>query len=936
MSFSPQQFIAKWSEATLKERSAAQSHFNDLCRMLGEQTPADADPHGDWYTFEKGADKTSGGSGFADVWLRGHFAWEYKGNHANLNAAYQQLLQYREALENPPLLVVCDLNRFEIHTNFTNTVKKVYAFDLDELAAPDNLAVLRALFTDPERLRPTVTRASVTEAAAEHVGALALSLQARSIEPHRAAHFLVQILFCLFAEDVGLLPKEIFSKLIRLSLRHPDAFVTQVEQLFTAMREGGFAAYEEILHFNGGLFAEIDVVPLSKDELDVLARASVLDWSSIEPAIIGTLFERSLDPARRAQLGAHYTSRADIERVVYPVVIAPLRRRWDDVRVAAEQIAEARRAALESGNIRARRQQEGNLATLLFKFQEELAHVRVLDPACGSGNFLYVALAALKDLEKEVVAYGTANGLSMLLPRVGPGQLYGLEISDYARELTQVVVWIGYLQWMTANGFQANRDPVLEPLETIRLQDSLLDRSDPEHPKEAVWPEADFIIGNPPFLGGKRIRAELGDMYVDNLFTVFDGSVPHEADLVCYFYEKAREQIAAKRTKRAGLLATNSIRAGANREVLKRIKESGDIFMAWDDEPWVLDGAAVRISIVAFDDGSELTRTLDGNPIPVINTDLTAGADITRANRLPENFGIAFMGDTKGGPFDITDDIARQMMSAPLNPNGHPNSDVVVPWVNGMDLTRRPRGMWIIDFGIDMPEEHAALYETPFEYVKQHVRPERAKNRRETYRERWWIHVEARPGLRQAIKGLSRFICTPRVATYRSFVWVSSQTIPDSRIFAFARQDDYFFGMLHSRVHNVWSLRLASWHGVGNDPTYNTSSCFETFPFPWAPGTEPTDDPRVQAIAEAAQALNEVREAWLNPPDASEAVLKTRTLTNLYNARPTWLAQAHTRLDRAVWTAYGWDDPDPSAVDEETILTRLLALNLERAHSTKR
>jgi type II restriction/modification system DNA methylase subunit YeeA len=672
-------------------------------------------------------------------------------------------------------------------------------------------------------------------------------------------------------------------------------------------------------------------VPLAKAEIEVLVRASRLDWSSIEPAIIGTLFERSLDPKRRSQIGAHYTSRTDIERVVYPVVIEPLRRRWAEVRTEAEPIVAARASAMQAGNMRLRRNREDDLAKLLFAFQEELAQVRVLDPACGSGNFLYVALSALKDLEKEIVAYGTANGLPGFLPRVGPRQLYGLEIDEYARELTQVVVWIGFLQWMTVNGFQPNYNPVLEPLDTIRLQDSLLDLSDPEHPKEAVWPEAEYIVGNPPFLGGKLQRTQLGDDYVDDLFEAFEGDVSHEADLCCYFFEKARQRIAAGKTKRAGLLATNSIRGGANRESLMRIKQTGDIYMAWDDEEWTLDGAAVRISIVGFDDGSDRTRTLDGLAVATINSDLTASVDITKATRLDGNLGIAFMGDTKGGPFDITNDVAVLMLNAPLNPNGRSNTDVVVPWVNGMDIVRRPRGMWIIDFGVDMPEERAAMYEMPFEYVKQHVQPLRQQNKRSSYRERWWIHVEARPGMRAALSCYSRFIGTPTVAKHRIFPWFGGSTLPDHQIIVFAREDDYLFGVLHSRAHELWSLRMGTWLGKGNDPRYTPTTTFETFPFPWAPGTEPVDDPRVVEIGEATKALNEAREAWLNPPDASEAELKKRTLTNLYNARPTWLAQAHARLDRAVWAAYGWDDPDPAAVDDETILTRLLALNGERA-----
>jgi hypothetical protein len=673
----------KWQGVTLKERSASQSHFNDLCHMLGVPTPTDADPTGSFYTFERGAEKTDGGAGWADVWFRGHFAWEYKGQHANLKKAYDQLLQYREDLENPPLLVVCDLDHFEIHTNFTGTVKKVHAFSLADLDQPEHLAVLKTLWTDPNRLRPDTTPEAVTKEAAERFGHLSASLQARGVEPHRAAHFLVQLLFCLFAEDVGLLPKGLFTDLLARSVRQPDRFSSRIEDLLTAMRDGGDFGAVALDRFNGGLFAEIAVEPLTADELSALAEAGRLDWASVEPAIFGTLFERSLDPTQRAPLGAHYTGRADIARVVEPVVLDPLRRRWAEVKERAEGLrVQWESASATATRERKRRSRTDTVATsraafanTLFAFQEELAAVRVLDPACGSGNFLYVALAGLKDLEKEVVTYGAANGLPAMLPRVGPAQLSGLEINEYARELTQVVVWIGYLQWMTANGFQVNRDPVLEPLETIRLQDALLDRSDPDHPKEAVWPEADFIIGNPPFLGGNRIRQELGNDYVEALFQVYRGRVPAFSDLCCYWFEQARAAISAGETNRAGLLATNSIRGGVNREVLQRIKETGDIFLAWSDEPWVLNGAAVRISIVGFDDGSDPKHVLDGHIVSGIHADLTSNVDLTPAQPLAENKGIAWYGSQQKGSFDITPELARQFLDAPT-PFGRSNSDV--------------------------------------------------------------------------------------------------------------------------------------------------------------------------------------------------------------------------------------------------------------------
>jgi hypothetical protein len=321
------EFQAKWRGSQLKERSAAQEHFLDLCRMLGMPTPAEADKTGAFYTFEKGATKTAGGQGFADIWWEGRFAWEYKGHRADLKAAYQQLLQYREDLGNPPLLVVCDLDRFEVHTNFTGTKKEIHAFSVADLDKPETLAILRAVFGDPEALRPGQTAEDVTVEAAARFGQLAAGLHSRGVEPHRAAHFLVQLLFCLFAEDVGLLTRGIFTNLLTLGAKRPDAFTSQVAVLLAAMRDGGAFGVEWIARFNGELFATIDPAPLTAGELAALRDAAALDWGAVEPAIFGTLFERSLDPSKRSQLGAHYTGRPDIERVVEPVVMTPLRRR---------------------------------------------------------------------------------------------------------------------------------------------------------------------------------------------------------------------------------------------------------------------------------------------------------------------------------------------------------------------------------------------------------------------------------------------------------------------------------------------------------------------------------------------------------------------------------------------------------------------------------
>jgi type II restriction/modification system DNA methylase subunit YeeA len=901
------------------ERAAAQEHFIDLCRMLGQPTPNEADPTGEWYAFEKGAGKAAGGDGFADVWMRDHFAWEYKGKRKDLAAAYHQLNEYREALDNPPLLVVCDLDRFEVHTNFTGTATQVHRFNLADLAAnPERpLRILRALFSDPESLRPTRAREELTEQAAQHFAALATALRSRGHAPRAVAHFLDRLLFTMFAEDAGLLPKGLLARLADATRRDPDAFASGLGQLFGTMAAGGgLFGVEPIPWFNGGLFEDARVLPLTADEIETVRGVAHLDWSQIEPAIFGTLFERGLDPAQRAQLGAHYTDRAAILKLVEPVLMAPLRRDYAAMQARVTQLV------LSGKKVTARTPPDQDPARVFRAFLDRLRAIRVLDPACGSGNFLYVALQLLKDLERDAIFWG-----SLVLqqpaefPQIGPANLLGLEINPYAAELARVTIWIGELQWMLANGFSYRRDPILQPLDAIREQDALLDRSDPDHPREAEWPDADVVIGNPPFLGGKLLRGGLGDAYVEQLFAVYRERVPPEADFCAYWHEKARAQIAGGRLKRAGLLATQGIRGGASRRVLERINTSGAIFFAYADEPWVLSGAAVHISFIGQDDGSEVQRTLGGRAVAEINANLTAGLDLTRARLIAENHGLAFMGDTKGGAFEIDEATARRLLAVP-NPDGRSNADVVRPWVNGLDVTRRPRHMWIVDFGVDLPIAEAALYEAPFELVRRRVQAMRAANKREAYAERWWLHVEPRPGMRAALAGLRRYIATPTTSKHRLFVWFEARVLPHNALIVFARDDDATFGVLHSRVHERWARGTGTQlREVESGFRYTPTTCFETFPFP-----HPSEAQR-SAIAGAARELDRLREGWLHPPGRSEGELQHRTLTNLYNQRPTWLQDAHARLDAAVLDAYGW----PADLPDDQLLARLLEENLSRA-----
>jgi type II restriction/modification system DNA methylase subunit YeeA len=1033
----PAEFKKKWARYSGKETAASQEHFNDLCALLGHPTPATADPTGnESFCFQKRvvkdeelfalqevgriAEEPNGyrERGFADVWKRGFFAWEYKGKKKNLDAAYQQLLRYRESLLNPPLLVVCDFDRYVIRTNFTGTVQETHEFKNANIDDPQILRLLRAVFTNPDFLKPQRTTAEVTEKLAAQIGEVARSLQEReSIElanaktrqEHtvaqrknlRIARFLNRIVFCFFAEDTGLLPPRIVADIFKAGVDDPEHFSETLEDLFSTMATGGRFGKDKIKHFNGHLFEEATVFQLNEKEIGALAVAAEADWQFIQPSIMGTLFERALERAQRSQIGAHYTSEEDILTLVEPVLMAPLRREWRDIK---RELAKA--FARGEGSTSDRNK--------LLAFQKQIATVTVLDPACGSGNFLYVAIKLLLDLEKEVIAFATQLGFT-LQPRVSVQQLKAIEINPYAFELAQVSVQIGYLQWRRDNGFDNEREPVLQVLDRFENKDALVKeifRKSPTDLREARaeehivplgsdqveiasasdelraiskdkkrktsgevrvyhergWPEADVIVGNPPFLGDKLMRRELGDEYVESLRNIYSDRIPAQSDLCCYWFEKARELIVDKRCDRAGLLATQNIRGGASRAVLDRIKASGEIFFAVSDRDWILDGANVHVSMVGFDDGSQTIRTLDGSSVSRINANLTSSCDLTIAHRLGANSELGFIGNCKGGPFDIDDDEALKLLLAAGNPHGLPNSDVVRPVMNSEDVYGRGEPRWIID-NADSTLEAAALYEAPHRLVVQRVKPKRDKNRDKWLRENWWRPQRMRAEMRRNIAPLNRFIVTATTSKHRIFLWLKPPTLPDHKLVVFARDDDYFFGVLHSRHHELWAQAVGTQlRERESGLNYNVQSSFETFVFP-----DPSEQQKIE-ISTAAKELNELRENWLNPPewtttrvlefagavdgpwsrfvtnpdargigtvryprlesrdDECAKELAKRTLTHLYNERPAWLANAHAKLDAAVAVAYGFDVD----LTDEQILEKLLALNLERAALEKK
>jgi type II restriction/modification system DNA methylase subunit YeeA len=868
------------------------------------------------------------------------------------------------------------MQEVRVHTNFTNTIAQQHVIPLAELRSVEARTLLRNCFLHPEQLLPTQTRESVTAEAAARFANIALGLRQRYDE-RRVAHFINKLVFCLFAEDIELLPDRIFADVLDESVKRPVDFEPMLRDLFRAManRNGRFGTVA-IPWFNGGLFDDDDVLPLGILAVRDLTTTARLDWKAIDPTIFGTLFESGLDDKKRAEMaslfdapdsedhtqpqlfnapaadrgvGIHYTDEATIMKIIEPVVVVPLRREWErikaEIREAEERRARARTPAENSKLLAKARGLYGDFRTSLGRY-------RVLDPACGSGNFLALSLRTLKDFDLAVLDDAAAMGLPPDNFRVGPEAMVGIEINSYAAELARLTVWITELQWQLRKGFGLTRRPILDKLDGIVRADALITQSG----NDSAWPDADVMVGNPPFLGGKLMRKSLGDAYVNRLFAAFAGRVPAAADLVAYWFAKAWERVCDGRLKRAGLVATQAIRRGASRRILDRIAQGGSIFDAWADESWVLEGAAVRVSLICFGTDVETTSRLNGQVVPKIHSDLSGDAlELTSALRLEANVGVCFQGPVKVGAFDIAGSLARQWLQLPLNPNGRRNAEVVRPWLNGRDITARSTDRWIIDFD-EMSEREAALFQAPFEYVLQKIKPVRIQNADRQRRERWWRLGRSGSDLKAAASPLSRALATPRVAKHRFFVWVAPPVLPASRVNLIARDDDTTFGLLQSRLHGSWALAIGSRHGDGAEggrPTYNSETCFGMFPFPEGltpniPAATYADDPRAVAIAQAARRLNELREAWLNPPDLVErvpevvpgypdrivpvnpkaaATLKTRTLTNLYNERPAWLENAHGDLDAAVAAAYGW----PADISQEEAMSRLLALNLERA-----
>lgn len=1058
-------FIARWERSAAHERANFQPFIHELCELLEVERPDPAGPIEDFnaYVFERAvtfhhADGTSS-SGQIDLYKRGCFVMEAKqgglgrveanSDQANLfghsptpaksgtarrgtRAWDDAMLRARHQAENyakalpasegwPPFLVVVDVGHvFELYADFTGTGKHYsqfpdanrFRFRLADLQREEIRKTLKALWTDPHSLDPSRQSARVTRQIAAKLAELAKAFENEGYHPETVSQFLMRCLFTMFAEDVRLIPAGSFRDLLRSLRGSPQHFVPMVEDLWRAMDKGTFSTSlrEQVRRFNGGLFTDTQALPVDGFKLGLLIDAAEADWKEVEPAIFGTLVERALNNRERHKLGAHYTPRPYVERLVIPTIIEPLRSDWQNVQAAA--IAHAEKGRMNDALDEVR------------KFHNRLCETTVLDPACGTGNFLYVTLEHMKRIEGEVIdlmreiggdeaikefRYASAKVGNEGVKTVDPHQFLGLEVNPRAVAIAELVLWIGYLQWNVKTfGTASPTDPVLRDFKTIRQMDAVLawdgqpelardEQGRPvtrwdgvtfkthpvtgeavpdesarkevyvyKNPRPQVWPEADFIVGNPPFLGGKEIRGEYGDGYAEALWQAYP-NVPQSADYVMFWWEKAALLARAyspskgKGVRRFGFITTNSLPQTFSRRVVQRHlddpKKPLSLAFAIPDHPWVQesDGAAVRIAMTVGQAGSRAGRLMRvvkeedhgserlgvavdlSTQVGRIAANLRVGADLTSVLPLRANEELACPGVKLHGAGFIV-----EPHEAPALGLGRVEGleQFIRPYRNGRDLTSRPRNVMVIDlFGLSEREVRDRFPEV-YQWVLERVKPERDTNNRESYRKNWWVHGEPRRAFRPALEGLPRYIATVETAKHRAFQFLDAAILPDNMLVCMALDDAFHLGVLSSRIHVVWALASGGRLGVGNDPRYNKTLCFDPFPFPEVSEAEKAT---IRDIAEGIDAHRKER----------QRVHSDLTLTGIYNVLEKLkagetlsgaerdvhtrglvgvLKQLHDELDEAVLAAYGW----AADLSDEEILSRLVALNHERVAEERR
>ncbi len=1096
-------FISRWQNSGAAERANYQMFLSELCDLLGVPRPAPTSPDSakNLYVFDRSITRThpdgSATTNFIDLYKARHFVCETKQGHSAdvaaatsagltkpgaaktghgkrgtlafdkaLERAYHQARGYITSLPSgegrPPFLIVCDVGyTIDLYAEFTCTGGQYerfpdpvsYRITLTDLHRAEIRERLRKVWLDPHSLDPSKVAAAVTRDIAGRLAVLAKSLEADGHDPQMIAEFLQRSLFTMFAEDVGLLPDDGFKTLLDRVKENPRGFPVLISALWKEMATGTHYSallFKEIAHFNGGLFENTSALPLSSAQLEMLSDAAATDWSGVEPSIFGTLLVRALDPRERHKLGAEFTPRSYVERLIRPTIIGPLRDEWDAVRVAAATLheqadqaemqadeietnakakmlagasADAKQLGAEAARLRkeASKNDDEALAQVIA-FHRHLCGLTILDPACGTANFLYVTMEHMKRLEAEVLelidALGGNAGMEIQGFRVRPEHFIGLEINKQAVAIAQLVLWIGYFQWhyKTTGKADTGDRPLLPKDRSIFEQDAVLaydervPRRDPEtreiltvwnghttkphpitgkevpdesartvlfdftNPRRAKWPKADFIVGNPPFIGkGERMRDLLGDGYVQALREAWKGDVPESADFVMFWWRKAAELVRDGEAKRFGFITTNSIHQTFNRRIIEpflaNAKKPLHLAYAIPDHPWIdsVDGAAVRISMtvgtaeqaegiienvvleVARENGeNDVTLTTSKG---IIAANLQIGANLTSCAGLISNTNISSMGMMiRGSGFIVSPRDAED-----LHKGIHRNL-IIKPYVNGKDLLQTSRAAMIVDaFGLK-DSELANHYPSIYQHLLVHVKPERDASRDKQFRELWWLFGRWRPQFRSFVSGIPRYLATVETAKHRLFIFLDASVIPDHRLITFGFGDAFHLGILSSQIHIVWAL--ASGGRLEDRPVYNKTRCFDPFPFPTI-----EESPIKLRIRDLGERLDSHRKRQQEQHPAL-------TLTGIYNVLEklragqtlnakdkvihdqglvSVLKQIHDDLDGSVLEAYGWSDlatATPCAdllarggaeaeALEQAILTRLVALNHERAAEEK-
>ncbi|MBK7830794.1 MAG: class I SAM-dependent DNA methyltransferase [Gemmatimonadetes bacterium] len=983
--------MGNWDGTTANEQAALQGFILDLCQALGVAPP---NPPRDEYRFEYPVQVVDRDGNLAnnriDCYRAEHFALEGKAtgqavaDDNRMRKAFGQVRTYVAHVSGnpPPFLMVLDLPRhLMVWDRWSGRYGDFAAgrrINLSTLhTRPEEIALLCDIFEQPWVRDPRARAQAVTKEIAAKLAELAAALENRVGDQERVARFLMRCVFSCFSEDVGLLPTGIFQRTLEVGLSGggADQVARALTSLWQTMDTGGMYGAEQLARFNGHFFQTVEALPLEPREVQLLIEAARFDWSRVEPSIFGTLLVRALDPAERHRLGAEYTPREYIERLIEPTVVEPLRERWTAVQGAVLQLEEA-------GTKKDRQKARGELRV----FHEWLRSLHFLDPACGSGNFLYVTLAAVKRIELEVLneIQRLSDGQGgLVLDEVHPRQFHGIEIKPWAREIAELTLWIGYHQfWRDTHGGRTPPTPILEDTGTLECRDAVLawdeivhrpgrDRPDPtprvRHPvtgelvpdpeaklpyyeyvgaRAAEWPRADFIVGNPPYIGWKYQREAFGDGYVDALRAIYR-DLPDSADLVMYWWARAATAVANGRVVRAGLITTNSITQQQNREVAaKLLGHEAAIVWAIADHPWIAesDGAAVRIAMTVTARPStrpqllrydSLSGSLNELQSEFTGSDLKLGIVATASDleSLRSNQGMAHVGFQLNGQGFVlraveAERLLDSMPDAPIR-----------PLLSGRDLSAVSRRLFVIDFGL-MEESRARAWPVLFDIVRARVKPERDANARASRRIGWWKFGEPNPSLRAAAVGTNRVITTSLTARHRSFQFVDAHVAFDSTVVGITSDDAAWLGVLSSRIHSVWAELVGSRLGVGNDYRYTKGTCFEAFPFPTPPHdlririaalAERLDTHRKDALARDERVTMTGMYNVVEKLRSGEALTpKERTIHEL--AACGVLRDLHDELDALVAQAYGWPWPMP----REEILERLVTLHDERVAEEKR